>query len=257
MTSTLNCFAGALRYEFRMQLRRPAVWTLILVVGVLLGILYLLPDPTDPAYVTVAERTQLFNGFLPIAYGILLADRLARERRLHTDELLASLPASVDSRLWGKYLGAVAATAIPAALVYLMEISFIAITRLDASLLPLEVPAFAAIVLPTLLFVGAFSIVCTAVLPPPLYSILFIGYWFWGNEVTPQQIPTLNCSLLTPNGLYARVGILGGDMTPTCRNSIAHISVAQAWASIGLLLGLATLAMAIGQFYLNWRAARR
>ena len=254
MNFLLSAFASACRYEFLMQIRRVTVWILILVTGLLLGGLYLFPSSTDPAYVVAAERTQVFTLFFPITLGILLADRWSRDSSLHTGELLSATPTGPGPRLWGKYLGTVFATAIPTLCVYLLEFLFIAIIRGDAGVLLLELRAFALEVLPSLLFVGAFCIACTQVLPPIVFTVLFVGYWFWANVVPPARIPTINCSLLTANGLYARVGLLGGGITPPCRP--LDISATLAWENIGLLLGLAVLAMLIAQIYASWRAAR-
>ena len=248
-------FTGAFKYEFRMQARRPAVWGLILGAGLLLAVVYLVPSPGDPAYVVVAERTQVFNLFLPVTYAILLADRWPRERRLNTGELLDSFPIDRGAWLWGKYLGAVLAVALPALLVYLLEMAFIAVTRGDWTLIPLVLPAFALIVGPTLLFVGAFSIVCAEIMPISLYTILFIGYWFWANVLTPARFPTLNCTLLTPSGLFARVGLLGGGLPPGCAN--VSITAEQAWGNIGLLIGVAVMVLAAGQTVVKWRAGRQ
>src|SRR5579859_80002 len=248
-------FSGSFHYEFRMQARRPAVWGLVLGAGLLLAAVYLVPSPGDPASVIVAERTQVFNLFLPVTYAILLADRWPRERRLNTRELLDSFPLDSGAWLWGKYLGAVLAVALPALVVELLEMGFIALTRGDWSLIPLALPAFALIVGPTLLFVGAFSVVCAELMPIPLYTVLFVGYWFWANLVSPARLPTLNCTLLTPSGLFARVGLLGGGLPPGC--SGLAITAGPAWVNIALMIGVAILVLVAAQTIASWRAARR
>jgi ABC-2 type transport system permease protein len=248
-------FSGSFNYEFRMQARRPAVWGLVLGAGLLLAAVYLVPSPGDPAGVVVAERTQVFNLFLPVIYAILLADRWPRERRLNTRELLDSFPMDRGAWLWGKYLGAVLALTLPALVVELLEMAFIALTRGDWSLIPLALPAFALIVGPTLLFVGAFSVVCAELMPITLYIVLFVGYWFWANLVSPAHLPTLNCTLLTPSGLFARVSLLGGGMPPGC--SGLAISAAQAWVNIGLLIGSAIMVLVAAQAIISWRTVRQ
>ena len=253
--SARRTFSGSFKYEFRMQARRPAVWGLLLGAGLLLAGVYLALSPADPAGVVVAERTQVFNLFLPVIYAILLADRWPRERRLNTRELLDSLPLDRGTWLWGKYLGAVIAVALPALVVELLEMALIALTRGDWTLIPLALPAFALIVGPTLLFVGAFSVVCAEVMPITLYTILFVGYWFWANLVSPARLPTLNCTLLTPSGLYARVGLLGGGLPPSCGG--LSITAAQAWANIGLLLGVAIMVLVAAQTIVSLRTDRQ
>jgi hypothetical protein len=259
----LNAFVGVWTYEFKMQVRRPALWIAIGLGGLLIGGGLLLPAlPYAPNEVRTPPRlvgtiAYGLNLFLPIVFGILLADRVPRERWLNTGELLASLPTGVGPRLWGKYLGAAVATMIPIALVHAALVGLAAYYFRDVRLLPLEPSAFGAIVVPGLLFVGAFSIVCTEILWVPLYSILFIGYWFWGNVVSPDMMPTLSCTPLQPMGGYALAAFFGEPNG--CSDPSQHVSVsaAQGWESIAILLGCALLTMVVGQAYMSWGAAHR
>ena len=101
---------------------------------------------------------------LPLIFGILLAGRLPRDRRTGVDELLDTLPATSGGRLAGKFLGAAFATATPIFFFYCIGIVYLSVDRGDWTAVPLGLLAFAAINLPGLLFVGAFSIACTAIL---------------------------------------------------------------------------------------------
>jgi len=103
-----------------------------------------------------------------------------------------------------------------------------------------------------LLFVGAFSIVCPAIIPVPLYSLFLLGYWVWGNLIPPRMMPTLNCTLLLPSGGYVESGLFNGGTV--CERPAITATPLQAWESIVLLLLVAALAMFAGQIYLNWRA---
>ena len=40
-------------------------------------------------------------------------------------------------------------------------------------------------------FVVAFALACPVVMPPAVFQILFVGYWFWGNYMSPDIVPTL------------------------------------------------------------------
>src|SRR6516164_3953006 len=88
-----SAFAAALRYEFLMQVRRPALWVIMIVCGAMAGFPFTntngLPDSITPQQIIVGA-THLLNMFLPIVFGILMADRLPRDRRLNTLELLDS-----------------------------------------------------------------------------------------------------------------------------------------------------------------------
>ena len=158
--------------------------------------------------------------------------------------------------MWGTFLGAATASLVPLGFIYLALVGFIALAVGDARVLAWELPIFALMVLPGLLFVGAFSVVCTLALPVPLYTILFIGYWFWGNVVSPGRVPTLACTLLAPIGNNVAAGVFkvpGG----TCFGVWTAATAAQGWESIALLMALAGCALAVGQLYLGWRAAQR
>lgn len=122
-------FAGTARYELLMQLRKPAIWIAIVLPFALYALFAVLgqdstglarhrlaPDPKA----WIVEALGWFLPVLPMVFGIVLADRLVRDRRLRVAELLDATPTNGGARLVGKYLGSCAATAVPVALVYLV-----------------------------------------------------------------------------------------------------------------------------------------
>ena len=251
---------GATRYEFRMQLRRKSVWiaTLMTSLIVFTGLRNPWNFPHDTALsVVVAQWAVVCNAFLPIVFGVLLADRLPRDRRLHLPELLDALPAPSGSRLTGKYFGSAVATATPIFIIYFSGIIYMLADRHDPLAIPLGLSAFLAINLPGLLFVAAFSIVMPAILWVPLYQFLFVGYWFWGNLLSPSYgIPTISTTWLTPRGSFAAAGFFShADEIMTMGGSTG--STWEGAASIALLLCSAALALFIAQRYLNWQRARQ
>lgn len=254
MTSAIAAFSGTVSYEFRMQIRRPAVW--IAIGGVALLVMgrtlrgNLVSFRGLSPFSLEANVAAIGSYFLPIVFGILLADRLPRERRLRTAELLESLPAGDGLRLWGKYVGALAATLLPLVLAYLLLSSLVAVRLQAADPLAAFVPIFLVEVLPGLLFVGAFSIGCPAVIPTPLYAILFTGYWFWGNLVPPSHAPTLSCTPLTPIGAYAAVAFFGAR-GQACGLTQQRLGLAGGVFSIVLLLAVG------GLFLLTVQGLRR
>ena len=260
MTRSWSLYA-VFRYEFLMQIRRPAAWLttlgITLLVLLLLARLALPGDSAAQNSFTLAARLFTPLGyFLPIVFGILMADRLPRERRLNTAELLDSLPVSPAAWLWGKYLGAAVATAVPIAIAYL-AVAALAALRLGEATLVLAFPAvFLGVTLPGLLLVAAYSVACTEVLPTSLYSILFVGYWFWGNVLPPSRLPTMSCTPLTPIGKYAAVGLFG-DPAVGCGLVVGSVSWLGALGSILLLLAWGALAMLALGFYRSRRAAAR
>lgn len=246
---------GALRYEFRMQARRKSVWiaTLLSSLVVVTGLSNPWNASTDTSVNTVIGNWAIVcNAFMPVVFGVLLADRLPRDRRLRVTELFDSLPASSGGHLFGKYLGSAVASTLPILLVYSAGIGYVMVRWQDPMALPTAVAAFAAINIPGLLFVAAFSIAVPALLWVPLYQFLFVGYWFWGNLLTPSYgIPTLSTTVLTPLGGNAANAFFGVDPIMGQHPDAMHGIV-----SILVLLSVASLVLLVGNTYLNWRRAR-
>jgi ABC-2 type transport system permease protein len=259
MSGMWAMFAGAFRYEFRMQIRRRAIWiTIVALAALFLGVerRFWAFSPEMTLAQIAGRWAIVVNLLLPVAVGALLADRLPRDKRLHSDELLATLPAPLGARLWGKYLGSTLATATPLALVYTAGVVHILTIRRDVRVIPLAVAAFAAIILPGLLFIGAFSVACPAALWVPLYQFLFVGYWFWGNLMVPQLMPTLSGTWLAPVGWNSLFGLFHGDLN-AYRTALGDRTAWDAIGSIALLLGSGALAVAAVSQYLRWQEKRQ
>jgi hypothetical protein len=245
---------GTLRYEFRMQVRRWSVWlTLVLVSSItfLAGAnewhdLVIRPG-RDVAILWALHA----NFLLPVGFGIILADRLVRDRRTKFQELLSTLPGSFAARLWGKYLGCALATILPLFLIYLCGLGYVFSQSHDSQVFWWALPAFAAINLPGLLCIGAFSMVLPILIWVPLYQFLFTGYYLWGNDLPlTLGVPTLSHTLLTPVGEY-RAGGFFGINDPTF-----HASLQDALFSTLLMLVGVVVAVVGGSRYLAWQQAR-
>jgi ABC-2 type transport system permease protein len=263
MRQHLLVLLGALRYEFRMQIRRPAVWiTIFAIAAIFTGILT--QGPAGPntylAYIaarsslltTVATWTAIIGRGLPIGVGVLLADRLIRDRRTKVEELFTSAPGALSSRLAGKYLGSMLATLVPLLIVYMLGIGQLLYITGDVRVLLLAPFTFIVITLPGILFITAFSLACPMVMWVPLYQFCFIGYWFWGNELSPRQgIPTLSTTILTPIGGYMANGFFGVDI------GFINATPLQGVESMLLLLGIALLVMVSIWGILKWQQARQ
>lgn len=238
-------FRAALRYEFRMQITRASMWISMAALGALLLTLAVSPAPPAALIPDVAEAAVKLNWLAPMLGGVLLADRVIRDRRLHVGELLDASGASPLSRLWGKYLGCTAAVAVPVALIWLVTVARFAVVRGEPEAFAVGALCFAAIQLPGLLFVAGFALVCPALLGAILFRVLFVGYWLWGNLLSPGYLPTLSGTPLTPLGDYARAGLFGGA-NPFPDSGIGapdNTSAATAVLSIALLLLLPAITM--------------
>src|SRR5262245_15642086 len=202
--SALGALRGVTRYEFLMQLRRRTLRIGFLMLSVVLLVAYfsgsvpylqLLGAPHHDLMIAWAF---LANTFFTLGAGLFLADRFPRDRRIRVQELLAAGPAGPGARLLGKYLGAVAATLVPAAVFFLAGAISLMVRLGDFSLAPLALAAFIALVVPAVLFVGAFAIACTTILWTPLFQFLFVGYMLW-TSLNVTDIPTLSGTLLSPS----------------------------------------------------------
>jgi hypothetical protein len=272
---TLHAFGASLRYEFHMQIRKRSVWivpALTLVLFVLIGG-SLLRDLFDPGERPPEARTAVvalavqLHALLSIGFGCLLADRLIRDDRLRVAPILDATPTSPGARLTGKYLGAGAATAIPIVLAYFGLVVAYALDTGAPDALGWALAACGVVFVPGLLFVAAFALAVPLVMPAPLFRLIFVGYWLWGNVVTPDTMPTLARTLIHPLGGYpltALLGFHGIDGTDTWAGPIPGATLnflrpdptaATAWLSIGLLVTLAAAALA-GGHALRVRRAR-
>ena len=255
----LYILSGALTYEFRMQIRRLAVWTTFLGFAALVFAIAGQGNWTHwsgekSAFDSFANWTVVVNLFIPPALGILLADRLWRDRKLRMDELLNTTAGSAGARLLGKYLGSLLATLLPMFLIYAIGIGYISYhwqaiqgwwSVLNA--LPVALALFLAVVVPGALFIAAFSLAVPMVLWLPLYQFLFVGYWFWGNAFAPGKgIPTLSSTILTPLGGYMLAGFFGEDSGLV----VHHATMMQGVESLLLLLVIAACVLLVLWRYL-------
>jgi ABC-2 type transport system permease protein len=254
---------GVLAYEFKMQIRRSSLWIAFIGFALILtrSLLNVVSDPrlfglanTAPLNKIVVTAIFTTNILLPIPFGVFLADRLPRDRRTGVDELFTSMPGTLSTRIVGKYLGSTLATIVPMFVCYSILAAFLLYQTHNMLSIPLLLIDFALIVLPGLLFVAAFSIACPAILWVPLYQFLFIGYWFWGNGLSPTTgIPTLSPTILTPIGTYISTGILGVTQVAWVPNA----TFLEGLASLLLLLGIAVLVLYVLWRYLSWQQERQ
>lgn len=258
----LSVFAGAFTYEFRMQVRRRAVWITITLIA--LGLLGLGSRTSDmqntlnhlgrfPLLSVLVTWTNAISLLLPIGVGVMLADRLPRDRRYKVDELFTSMHGTLSARLVGKYLGTTLATILPMLLFYLIGVGYITYQTHNILAIPLGLETFIVILLPGLLFISAFSLACPALIWVPLYQFLFVGYWFWGNIFPPGKgIPTLSDTILTPIGGFISSGFYHAGFFEGY-----HATNIQAIESVVALLSISALVMVALWGYLKWERARQ
>ena len=263
----MRTFAGILRHEISMSLRRKGLWIAYGLLFVFHTVLLFSPPPIgEMVKGEVIGRREVWqvagrfllacNVFFPIVAGILSADRVRRDFRLGVRELQDSTPLSRPVYVLAKYMGALASSLLPLFL-WVMGIAALmaVIGRADASMLYAVPVAFLAITVPAFAFVVAFSLACPMVMPLSIYQILFTGYWFWANFIPPKLFPTLNGTLLTPSGMFAQQGFFGGQVSQALTGAVQH-TPADAAANLAVLGLCAAAALFLLDRYLGHLARR-
>lgn len=246
---------AAARYEYLMQVRRPAVWVVVI------ALIALRCAGPLPVYITsitdhatlVADWANNFIMLCPIGVGAVLADRVRRESRLGLDDLLTSTPTGIGPRLWGKAIGAGAATITPVAVAWTALLGYLTAQR-GAGVIPVGLEAFAVIMLPGLVFVAACSVTVPYLTGPVLFRIGLFGYWVWSNMVGPKYgIPTLAGTPFEANGEYPSGAWFHGMLFAAKQRGITPTG-GEAALSIAFLLLAALAALLITQFVLTKRS---
>jgi hypothetical protein len=209
-------FSGLVRYEYRMTVQRWGMWFAFGVLYALYGITLFAPGEPLIArggslWQTAGQIVFRTNLFMPLVGGIIAADRLYRDYRLGVRELQSSAPLGDWTYLVAKYIGVVAGIMTPV-VVFILAAGVISVVGYGAPVefLPMLLAAMLALSLPAFAFVTIFSLACPLVMPVRVYQVLFTGYWFWGNFLSPKVIPNLSDTLLTPGGMWAFQGFFGG-----------------------------------------------
>lgn len=263
----MSSFAGILRHEISMSLRRKGLWIAYGLLFVFHTVLLFTPPPIGEMVEgdviakhevwPVAGRFLLAcNVFFPVVAGILSADRVRRDFRLGLRELQDSTPLSRHVYVLAKYLGSLASSLFPLFLWVMGIAAVLALTgRAHGSMLYAVPVAFLAITVPAFAFVVAFSLACPMVMPLSIYQILFTGYWFWANFIPPQLFPTLNGTLLTPSGMFAQQGFFGGQVSEAFTGATQH-TPADAVANLAVLGLCSAAVLFLLDLYLGQRARR-
>ncbi len=258
----MSRFFGVFRHEFNMSMRRPGLWIAYGLLFIFYSVTVMYPVPEEQVTILTDKQTWqyagqmafTFNLFLPVMVGILSADRLLRDFRMSVRELQESTPLHLAEYTLGKYFGVLLASLTPV-LIWLWLITglFIVFGNAPIEFLFTMTLAFLAIMVPAFAFVTAFSLACPLIMPLRVYQILFTGYWFWGNYISPEFFPTLNGTLLTVSGMYAYQGFFGGFI-----NAADPLQYSAADATLNLIVLALCIAavMVVLNVYLQWQSRR-
>lgn len=257
-------FIGVFRYEYRMSIRRWSLWLSFGLLMLLHMTSVLMPPDLAVAVPKGNEVFQfagtmgfMFNIFMPVVGGILAADRLVRDQKIGVDELLRSTALRRITYLAGKYFATVCSITTPVLIINLLMGASRFAMGAPVTIFPAMLVSFLAVNLPAYLFIVAFALACPLVIPVRVFQVLYTGYWFWGNLLSPTALPTLNGTYLTANGLFMVYGFFGGvfgfggpvmQRIPTQVDAIINLAV------LAIVAGLALFA---ADRYLVWREANR
>lgn len=256
-------FWSVFRTEFFMSIRRKGIIIPYLLLFAFYAVTLFAGEwdfettamPIKELWGSTGQIVSMFNVFFPVLGGIAAADRLIRDQNLNTDELLRTTLLTNPTYLLGKYFGVLASLLTPI-------LGFILIVRGAASIggapwitLPMTMVEFVVMTIPAFAFVTAFSLVCPLVLPLRVYQVLFTGYWFWGNLLSPKVFPSLSGTLLQPVGFVALEGLFG--YTPyAAQGAITH-TPGDVVISLLLMLVMILIALYVGSRILRMQRERR
>lgn len=194
----------------------------------------------------VSQQTYFMNTFAPVAVGVIFADRFVRDRLLGVREILDTLPTSPAARIWGRFAGVIAAGALPMFAVWLAQAVHIALVTHRAAALGLAMASFVVGVLPGLAAVCGLCLAGPGLLGLPLFRVLFVCYWFWGNVVPSQLFPSPSGTWATPIGGIALSGVFRVDF------GYGRIAAVDGIGSVSVLV-IAGLALVAALQYQEYR----
>jgi ABC-2 type transport system permease protein len=257
-------FFDITRYEFNMSVRRPGFW----LAYVLLSLFYVFsilrtaldysngPVLPDKIWAQAGHIIFIFNIFMPLLAGILSADRMQRDFATAVRELQSSTPLKSPVYIMAKYLGVLLSVLVPIFLISLVT----GILLVARHLAPVEILwpmflAFLSIAIPAHAFVVAFSLACPLVIPLRIYQVLFTGYWFWGNLISPKAFPTISGTVLNAVGQYPLQAYFGmiKDSTMPVEDAFTR---PEAVLNLLVLIGCITAVLLAANFYLRRQAGQ-
>jgi ABC-type transport system involved in multi-copper enzyme maturation permease subunit len=260
----MSQFLGLTRHDFNMCIRRPGFWIAYALLAAFYAVSIFTPSPDgssdiippDQIWSEAGHIVFMFNIFMPLLAGILAADRMQRDFRTGVRELQRSAPLSTPTYILAKYLGVLASVLLPFFVISLVAGVSIVIKGLAPVqfLWPLTL-AFLSVAVPAHAFVVAFSLACPLVMPLRVYQVLFTGYWFWGNLLSPKAFPTISDTLLNAVGQYPLQAYFG-LFTDSTHAVSEGFTPPEAVLNLLVLTACIAIALFTTDRYLRWQAHR-
>ncbi|MBK8421090.1 hypothetical protein [Candidatus Villigracilis saccharophilus] len=184
----MSRFIGVFRHEFNMSIRRSGMWIAYGLLFLFYTVSVLWPSPDERDIFTDATLWQFagqlaytFNLFLPVAAGILAADRMQRDFRVGVHELQSSTPLSNLVYILGKYFGVLAASLAPVLVwIWVVTAGLVATGNAPINLIFAMTVTFFAMIVPCLcirhcLLTGMSAHHALACVSDPVHRLLVLG----------------------------------------------------------------------------------
>ncbi|WP_280446000.1 hypothetical protein [Nocardia brasiliensis] len=247
---SLGALGATVRYEALLSFRHRAVWLSLLPLVALIMVLGEFPYGRNRTsdIAAVGETALLINFLGSLGIAIVLADRLAGQRRPGLRELFGATPAGGLARTAGLILGPWLIASVPATVVLVSMGGWLAITSGGPGPLGAAVIGVLTVVAPGSLLLTMLANVAALLLPSAVARVLLVPFWYWATLLTPLlPIPTPARTVLSPVGDYqaaqwlevALPGRTGGWLYPA-------VSVTSSILACGLTLAVTVLAFFIG-----------
>jgi ABC-2 type transport system permease protein len=258
MSPTLStALVATIRYEALLAMRHRVVWLSLLPLCALIVLLGDIPRGSyrDNEIASIGEAALLINFLGSIGIAIVLADRMAAQRRPGLREVFGSTPTGTGIRVAGIIAGPwLVASATLGAVLVIMGM-WLTITAHSGRPLVAAVCAFVVIVLPGSLLLTMIANVLGLLMPVAAARALIVPLWYWATLLSPLvPVPSPARSVLSPSGDYPAAAWLsvpppGGAEGPLHPEA----STATATMALGGTVAAAALVFLIGHMLLAKR----
>jgi ABC-2 type transport system permease protein len=239
---------GVLLCEYRMSVQRKGLVVIAILFSAFYIYLYLdmgveselTPDINQQLFSDAGQTIMFLNLFFPVIAGIAASDRTVRDYQLGVREILRSTRLNNTTYVLGKYFG-VALSLVSIEIFIAMSVSafLVAVLQWPAQFIGYNLLAVMLLSAPGLFFITAFSLACPMIMPLRVYQILFTGYWYWGNYLSPQVMFTVSDTLLNASGKFALMAFFGVQL------SVNSPPVSRMYAVTNILVLLVCAGMAL------------
>lgn len=251
--------SGLVRFEAAMLLRRKSSFVVVGLIALTVLMMGLRVGGTGAG--GMGQWAMVLMYFVPIGVGVLLSDRLVRDRQEGLADLLASTPVSAWRRglavAFGSFIGPYALVAGTLVVIGLVRSAFEgAVTPLLGSLV-----MAVGVILPGLLLVASLAWLLALLLPLAVARVLIVGFWFWACMLNPSvvPVPSPTGTVLSPLGEYVAIAA-GADAAYLGLGLAAlspEVTTGTAVFSALALLAIAGVLLAVALTLTNRRPARR